>query len=441
MFEFLRRLSPQSRSELGRHANFNRLWAAQILSAFGSRITRTAIPIIAVGVLVVSPWEAAVLSALSYAPYVLAGLFGGGFVERANKARLMVTMDLVRFIVVIATPIAWYFSALSFPLLCLLAAAAGAASALFQNADTAILPRLVGKDHLVGANSRLQATESIAELTGPGVAGILIDLLTAPVAMVVDAVTFLWSAFWLLRIPKTDTQATAEAKAEVADQPSVWKVLRDDIVVGFQAIANCPPMRAIITATAFWYVSAGFFFATLMVFLLRVLELNPAVIGVVISVGGASALLGSLTARPLAKLIGYGPALVTGFCISVLGLLMLIPAAAFKAWAIPFLVAQQFLGDFGIMMFTILAVSLQQKLLPEDELARANGFNQVVNGLGMTVSILIAGWVAETIGVANTVMLGAGIGLIGICPLMTRHLLGIREEPAGREEPGAQAAG
>jgi MFS family permease len=123
----------------------------------------------------------------------------------------------------------------------------------------------------------------------------------------------------------------------------------------------------------------------------------------------------------------------------MLGLLMLIPAAAFKAWAIPFLVAQQFLGDFGIMIFTVLAVSLQQKLLPEDQLARANGFNQVVNGAGMTVSILMAGWVAETIGVSNTVMLGAGIGVIGILPLLTRHLLSIREEPAGPDEAMAAA--
>lgn len=429
MFEFLRRSSP-----LWRHANFNRLWAAQILSAFGSRVTRTAIPIIAVGVLVVSPWEAAVLSALSYAPYVLAGLFGGGFVERANKTRLMVAMDLLRFAIVIATPIAWCLNALSFPLLCLLATAAGAASALFQNADTAILPRLVGRDQVVEANSRLQATESIAELTGPGAAGILIDLLTAPVAMIVDAFTFLWSAYWLWRIPPQEAQPTKEAAADLAGGPSVMAVLREDIVVGFRAIAHCPPMRAIVTATAFWYVSAGFFFATLMVFLLRVLGLTPAVIGIVISVGGASALLGSLAARPLARALGYGPALVTGFCISVLGLLMLIPAAAFKSWAVPFLVAQQFFGDFGIMIFTILAVSLQQKLLPEDELARANGFNQVVNGLGMTVSILIAGWVAETIGVANTVMLGAGIGVLGIGPLMTRRLLGIRAEPAGQAE-------
>jgi hypothetical protein len=146
MFAFLKRSSP-----LWRHADFNRLWAAQILSAFGSRITRTAIPIIAVGALAVTPWQAALLSALTYAPYVLAGLLGGGFVERANKTRLMVALDLIRFAIVIATPIAWYFNLLNFPLLCVLASLAGAASALFQNADVAILPRLVGKDHLVEA--------------------------------------------------------------------------------------------------------------------------------------------------------------------------------------------------------------------------------------------------------------------------------------------------
>lgn len=430
MLEFLRRSSP-----LWRHADFNRLWAAQILSAFGSRITRTAIPIIAVSVLVVTPWEAAVLSALSYAPYVLAGLFGGGFVERANKTRLMVAMDLVRFALVIAVPLAWFLGWLNFPLLCLLAASVGLASALFQNADVSILPRLVGKDHLVEANSRLQATESIAELTGPGAAGILVDLLTAPFAMVADALTFIWSAFWLWRIPKQQGEATEEATAEAAARPNVWVGLKADIVVGFSAIWRCRPLRAIITGSFFWYIAGGFFFATLMVFLLRELHMAPSVVGVMISVGGFSALIGSLIARPLAKALGYGPAIVAGFAFSAIGLLMLVPAALLKDWALLFLVLQQLLGDFGIMIFMVLSVSLQQKLLPEEELARANGFNQVVSGLGMTISILIAGWVAETIGVSNTVMLGACIALVGIIPLLTPHLLGIREEPAGQAEP------
>ncbi len=433
MFEFLRRSSP-----LWRNANFNRLWTAQILSAFGSRITRTAIPIIAVGALAVTPWEAALLSALSYAPYMLAGALGGGFVERANKTRLMVALDLLRFVIVIAAPLAWYFNLLNFWLLCGLAAATGAASALFQNADVAVLPRLVAKDQLVDANARLQATESLAELTGPGAAGLLIAVLTAPVAMIVDALTFIWSAFWLWKIPKGVAVAVDESAAPAGPKPGMLETLRADIVIGFRAIATCPPMRAIITATAFWYVSAGFFFATFMLFLIRDLGLSPAVIGVVISVGGLSALLGSLMARPMAKAVGYGPAIVLAFSISVAGLLMLIPAAAFKQWSIVFLVAQQFLGDFGLMIFTILAVSLQQKLLPEDQLARANGFNQVVNGAGMTGSILIAGWVATSIGVTNTVMLGAAIGVVGILPLLTRHLFSIREEP--EDQAGLVAA-
>jgi MFS family permease len=432
MLDFLRRSSP-----LWGNANFNRLWTAQILSAFGSRITRTAIPIIAVGALAVTPWEAALLSALSYAPYMLAGALGGGFVERASKTRLMVALDLLRFVIVIAAPLAWYFNLLNFWMLCGLAAATGAASALFQNADVAVLPRLVSKDQLVNANSRLQATESLAELTGPGAAGLLIAALTAPVAMIVDALTFIWSAFWLWKIPRDAASAVEEPSASAGPKPAMLDTLREDIVVGFRAIAGCPPMRAIITATAFWYVSAGFFFATFMLFLMRDLGMSPAVIGIVISVGGVSALLGSLMARPMAKAVGYGPAIVLAFCISVAGLLMLIPAAAFKEGSIVFLVAQQFLGDFGMMIFTILAVSLQQKLLPENQLARANGFNQVVNGAGMTVSILIAGLIAQSIGVTNTIMIGAGIALVGVLPLLTRHLFSIREEPANQGELAA----
>ncbi len=430
MFDILRRASP-----LWRCADFNRLWAAQILSAFGSRITRTAIPIIAVGTLAVSPWQAAVLSALSYAPYAATGLLAGGLIERADKSRVMMAMDLLRFVIVAAAPIAWALGLLNFPLLCVIATLAGAASAAFANADVAVLPRLVGREHLVEANSRLQATESLAELAGPGAAGVLIELLTAPVAVVVDAATFLWSAFWLWRIPARPVVEPEPDAAPAGARPGVIATLREDIVVGFRAIAHCPPMRAIVTATGFWYVSAGFFFATLMVFLMRDLGLTPGVIGVVISVGGVSALLGSLAARPLARAVGYGPAIVLAFAISVFGLLMLIPAAALKPWSIPFLAAQQFFGDFGIMIFTVLAVSLQQRLLPEDQLARANGFNQVVNGVGMTVSILVAGWVAETIGVANTVMLGAGIAVLGVAPLLTRHLLAIREEPNASPVP------
>lgn len=423
MLDFLKRSSP-----LRGNASFNRLWAAQTLSAFGSRITRTAIPIIAVGVLTAGPWEAAVLAALTYAPYVLTGLLLGGLVERSNKVRLMIATDIVRFVAVLAAPLAWLMGWLSLPLLCVLAAIAGAASALFANADNAVLPRLVRDYQLVDANARLQATESLAELGGPGVAGFLIDLLTAPIAMAADALTFLWSAFWLWRIPREQTEPDAAAKADGEGERTLVR-LRRDITVGFLAIWRCRPMRAILTATFFWYISAGFFFATFTLFMLRELEMSPSLMGVIISVGGLSALVGTACARPMSKAFGYGPAIVLSFIIGTLGTLMLIPAALFRDWAVLFMAIQQLLGDAGLMVFTILAVSLQQRLLPDDQMARANGFNQVVNGAGMTASILTAGWVAESIGVVSTVIIGACISAVAILPLLTPHLLGLKEKP------------
>jgi MFS family permease len=418
--DFLKRSSP-----LWSNRDFSRVWAAQALSAVGSRVTRTAIPIIAVSVLAASPGEAALLSALTYAPYVLAGVLLGGFVERANKLRLMVATDLVRFAIVIAAPAAWMLGVLNFPLLCVLATAAGAASALFQNADTALLPRLVGREHLVEANSRTQATESVAELTGPGLAGILIDLVTAPIAMILDALTFLWSALWLARIDREKGRPAAAPERHA----SPIAELRADIRVGLTAILRRPPLRAILISTLVFYVSAGFFFAEFMLFLLRDLHLTPSIVGVVVSLGGASALLGTFAARPLARRIGYGPALVAGFAIGAAGMLMLIPAALLPYWGIVFLAAQQLLGDCGIMIFTVLASSLQQRLLPETEIARANGFNQSSAAIGMTVAILIAGLLAETVGVPATIMSGAGLAAIAVLPLLTPSLLGMREAP------------
>jgi MFS family permease len=439
MLEFLRRSSP-----LWRHASFNRLWAAQALSAFGNRVTRTALPIIAVAVLSAGPAEAAILAALSLAPVIFAGLFGGGFVERSNKLRLMVAMDIVRFLAVIATPIAWYFNVLSFPLLCAIAMVSGFASALFANADVSILPRLVGKDQLVEANSRLQATESIAELTGPGVAGILIDLLTAPFAIVADALTFLWSAFWLFRIPKEAGQPSEAATIETQERVSALATLKQDLIVGFHAIAKRRALLSLTLALGTFYLTAGAFGALYTLFMLEELGLSPSFMGIIISVGGASALVGSLAARPLAKRVGFGPAIVLGFGIALAGMLMLIPAAYAGAWAPVFMIAQQLLGDAGFMIFMVLSTSLSQKLLPEHEIARANGFNQAMSGVTMTASILGAGAIAEAIGVRQTVVWATALGTLGLIPLLNPALLSMHQEPeaeaSGPDQPSGQTA-
>jgi hypothetical protein len=132
-------------------------------------------------------------------------------------------------------------------------------------------------------------------------------------------------------------------------------------------------MRAIITATFLFHVSAGFFFATLTLFSLRDLQMGLMLMGPIISVGGVSALTGPLAAQPLARRVGQGAAVVAGFVMASRGTMMLLSAAMLPEWSVVFMVLQQLLGDAGTMVFTILSVSLQQLLLPEDQLARANG--------------------------------------------------------------------
>ncbi len=410
-----------------------RLWAAQSLSAFGNRITRTALPIIAISVLAVSPTEAAMLSALGFAPVVVAGLIGGGYVERARKVRLMVIMDLVRFALVMAIPIAFALGVKSFWLLVLISMAVSATSALFQNADTAILPRLVGKADIIDANAKLQTTESIAELAGPGIAGILVDLLTAPIAVIVDAITFLWSAFWLSGVGRRAPEANAAGEPAAAEK-SALTTLREDIVVGFRAVMAQPALRALLYATVAFYVSAGFFFGLYMLFALRTLGLSASLVGIIISMGGVSGLAGALLARRLSNWLGFGPAIVATFACGMFGSALLLPAAIWPKAGAPLLFVQQLTSDGFFMAHMILATSLRQKLLPSTQIARANGLFQAIGGLGLTVTTLLAGAIAEVIGVGYAVMLGAVCALLAMFPLLSPALLGIKEEPEGASE-------
>ena len=413
-----------------------RLWAAQSLSAFGNRITRTALPIIAISVLAVTPTEAAALSALGFAPVVVAGLIGGGYVERARKVRLMIMMDLLRFALVLAIPIAFALGVKSFWLLVLISMAVSATSAIFQNADTSILPRLVGKADIIDANAKLQTTESIAELAGPGVAGILVDLVTAPIAVILDAVTFLWSAFWLSGVGRHAPDADAPGEPALTDQ-SALTTLREDILVGFRAVMARPALRALLYATIAFYVSAGFFFGLYMLFALRTLGLSAGLVGVIISMGGLSGLAGALLARRLSRWLGFGPAIVATFACGMFGSALLLPAAIWPKAGAPLLFAQQLLTDGFFMAHMILATSLRQKLLPPSQIARANGLFQAIGGFGLTVTTLVAGFIAEIIGVGYAVILGAVCALLAMFPLLSPALLSVRDEPEDVSEPAS----
>jgi hypothetical protein len=180
-----------AKQSLATHADFRRLWAAQAVSAVGSRITRTALPIVAIQSLGASGAGVSLLSAMTTAPGVVVALFASGFIDRARKRPLLIAMDVARVALLMTLPLAALFGLLTMAQLVVVAALTGAASAVFVIAKSAYLPRLIKVEQLVDGNTRLQTTEAVAEVAGPSVAGFLIQAVTAPVAIVVDALSFL----------------------------------------------------------------------------------------------------------------------------------------------------------------------------------------------------------------------------------------------------------
>lgn len=395
---------------LWRHPDFLRLWAAQAASAFGSRITRTALPIVAILTLRASPTEVAVLSALGVAPGVVVGLWAGGRVDRAARRPLLVGADLVRAGLILTIPAAAWLGALSMPQLYAVAAAVGAATTLFQIADSSFLPSLVGRDRLVEGNARLEATDSVAEAAGPGIAGVLVELLTAPVALVVDALTYLWSALLLGGI-----RAREAPPAPAGPRASVM----DDVRAGFRACLAHPLVGRLLLAEAVTYLFGGFFLALYMVLALETLRLSPAAAGLVIGVGGVGAFAGALLAAPLGRALGTRRALAASLAAGQAANLLVPLAAHAGPLAVPLLVAQQLVGDAFLGAFAIHAVSLRQRELPDAVLGRASAAFHVTTGALLPAGALLAGLLADALGVPAVLWIGAIGGLLAPLLLAT----------------------
>lgn len=429
----LRHLLPQ-RSPLRANRAFSRLWTAQSLSAMGGRITRTALPVIAIETLAAGPVERALLAALGFAPAIAASALSGGHVERADKVRLMVWLDLARVGIVAAVPIATAFGLMAFGTasfwgLALVAALVSAATAVFQIADASVLPRIVAGADLVEANSRLQTTESLAELLG--LAGALIAALTAPVAMAVNAATFLWSALWLRGISLRDDRDATQAAA----RPEKTEGVRRDFLIGWRAAIARPELRASFASSMMFALSAGFFAALYMLITLRTLNLPTEIVGLLISVGGVGALFGAGLAQALSRRLGLGGAVLASYALSALAVALVAPAVFLPDYALPLLAMQQLFGDAGMMASMVLVTSMRQRLIERDQLARATGVTQSAFNAALLASTLGAGWLAQTAGVQTATIVGVGLGLAGIAPLLSPSLLALKEAALKEEQP------
>ena len=425
--------SPPTERDLWRHADFLRLWAAQAISAFGSRITRTALPIIAVLTLHESEAMVGVLAAMQLVPGLVLAMVAGGFVDRGRKRRILIAADLVRAGLVASLTLAWALGALSIYQVIAVGAGVGAATALFQITDVAYLPALIGRRRLAEGNAKLETTEAIAEITGPASGGALISALGAPLAASIATASYVWSAIMLGRIRGGDERAVpAAAGLDPEASPDASAVRTGhDFAIGVRAVFGHAMVRPIVLTLMMWSVAGGFFVALYTPYCLREIGLSEAAFGAVIAVGGVGSLGGAVLARGLARRLGVGRTLIAVSTLS-LACTLFIPIAASggsQPVVIGFLVAHQLFGDGFSVAFVVLAVTLRQTVLPRDVLGRANAAVYVCTTGMLVISSLVAGGLASLVGIRAAVWAGLLVGLIA--PIFLWPLRRLRDMPAG----------
>src|SRR4051794_9673993 len=408
-----------SAGSLFRDREFVKLWIGQAVSQVGSRITRTALPFVAVIVLGATPWQMGLLMGATAAATLLLGLFAGAWVDRLKRRPILIATDLARAAVLSIVPIAALRGWLSMPLLYVVAAVAGILTVLFDASYQAYVPSIVQRDQLVQANARLALSESVAEVSGPGLAGFLVTALTAPIAIAFDASSFLISAASLALVRKTEPPPAP---------PSGTHMLAE-IAEGLGLVWSDPILRAMALRSATAFLFAGSFASMYPLLTVKVLGLSPAAIGLIVSVGGAMAIIGSTITEKVVHRLGVGPAFIWTSVFVAITVFLHPLAFGSTLTACAILSLGQF-GDMGWPILNVTEMSLRQSVTPARLLGRVNSAMSLMTNGMLPIGALVGGAIAETIGVRATMLIGAAGFLLSVLWLVFSPIRHLRELPA-----------
>lgn len=381
--------------------DFAKLWAGQTISELCSRITREGLPLTALLTLHASAAQMGILSSIGSASVLMFGLAAGIAVDRLKKRPVMILTDLARAALLALIPFAAHYHALSMTLLIAIAVAAGALTVLFDVAYQSYLPALVPPDDLVESNKRLSLSSSTAEMLGPALTGVLVQVITAPLAILVDAISFLVSALSVFAIRKPETRPVRHQEV-----PIITEALH-----GFQFIWTHPALRALLLRSATAFLSMGLTMPLYLLSAIRIVHLSTSALGITIALGGAGSIVGAWLAPRLSARHGLGPTFfVTAVLIGCAQLL--IPASAeFPRIGLWCLCIQQLAGDFVWTIYIVNETALRQLLAPEHVIGRVNAAMQLASRGMLPFGALFGGLLAERIGIAPTLLIGA-IGVL-----------------------------
>ena len=414
------------KTTLWRDREFLKLWAGQAVSELGSTITREAMLLLALLVLGATPLEMGVLSALGGLPVLVFGVAAGVWVDRLRRRPLMIATDLSRAVLLALIPLAAFLGVLRIEMLYGIVVLTGLLGIFFSTAYRAYLPGLVERAHLVEGNSKLALSEAAAEIGGSGLAGVLVQVIGAPFAILLDALTFLVSAGSLAFIRRPEPPP-----AQVAETASFGR----EALEGLRATATQPILRTLAVAAAIQSFLGNIFAPLYSLYAIRELGLGPAAVGLTIALGGVSSLTGALLAERILRRFGLGRTLIATMGLSSLTALLIPLAAFFSPHAasgaffsvgLLFLGTAQLLGDALDTVYAIHAISLRQAITPDRLLGRVNASLELVQEGIAPLGALTGGILGGVLGVQPALFIASLAGIlsalwIAASPIRTLH--------------------
>jgi MFS family permease len=424
--------APHSRRTLWRHADFMKLWTAETISQLGTQVTLLALPLTAILILKASAFEVGLLSALEFLPFILVGLPAGVWVDRLRRRPILIVGDLGRALTLGSIPLVYELHHLTIWQLYAVAFLTGVLTVFFDVSYQSYLPSLVERDQLVEGNSKLEISRSGAQLAGPGLGGLLVQALRAPVAIFADALSYLWSAMWVFLIRKPEARIERPVEGH--------RSMRSEIKEGLRYVWRHPYLRPIAFCTGTANLFGSMLFALMVLFAVRVLHLRPGLIGLALAIGNVGFLLGAFSAQRIADRVGVGRAIV--WSIGLTSPVWILFPLATPSTGFAILVITGFITSFGGMaVYNINQVSLRQAITPHRMQGRMNATMRFMVWGTMPIGAFVGGILGNTIGLRPTLWVSAIGGMFAFLPPLFSPVRSLQRIPEYTEEEVLPASG
>ncbi|MHA7132320.1 MFS transporter [Oerskovia turbata] len=416
--------APAARSLL-RHRDFRRLWGGDALGQLGAQLTGFVLPIFAVSHLHATEWQMGALSAAETAAFLVLSLPAGAWVDRLRKRRVLIAADLARAAILSVVVVAALTGHASMGLLISAAVVISTFSLFFDVAHQSYVPGLVGLDHVVEGNSKLQATQSVAMIAGPAIGGVALRVVSAPLVMLATVGTYLASALAMSRI----------RHREDLPDPASRRPLRTEIAEGLRFVATQPLLRRILACTSLSNLGGAIGNAVVVIFALRTLDVGTATYGVVLSASAVGGLLGAVLAERAARWIGAAriipaSAVFTGVSYAITPAAALVAAAGVGSAPVALvLVVGGFVFNCAVVVYNVAQVSFRQRLCPPALLGRMNASARFIVWGPIPIGGLLGGWIGTAWGVAPALWVGAAVMTLGALPVLLSPLSRMTELP------------